>query len=418
MARLPQPGSDNDNWGELLNEFLLVEHNEDGTDRSGVLNVAAFGAKGDGVADDTPAIQAALQAAAATGAAVWLPPTATFYRCEGPLTVPGNVTLRGAFGGMRRGHKLRNENPSGSVLYVFGQGNFITMGHNATLDGVEIFYPQQVMIGEPRPYGWAINVPRQSHGVTIRNVTCPNPYQLLYAQADGLLVDGVQGYPLYKGIKLGRVGDVARINNVQFNPNAMPYADMSLRGWVQGYASCLELDMVEEFMVHNFFGYGYARGVWFTGNVGDPALPGNYGSISNFGFDSMGEGILIETRGVSGRQGLTLSNGRIIPFAAAVGARVGIKFVDDLRQDNRSYPALSLTNVSFFSPHERSIWIGPHSGARLTMVGGQCTEYVNEGVLVQSPAAAVRLIGVRMFNGGGPRLRNTANADVADVAGM
>lgn len=31
MARLPVPGSDNGVWGDLLNEFLHVEHNSDGT---------------------------------------------------------------------------------------------------------------------------------------------------------------------------------------------------------------------------------------------------------------------------------------------------------------------------------------------------------------------------------------------------
>lgn len=31
MARLPQPGGDNGTWGQVLNEFLGVEHNSDGT---------------------------------------------------------------------------------------------------------------------------------------------------------------------------------------------------------------------------------------------------------------------------------------------------------------------------------------------------------------------------------------------------
>lgn len=31
MARLPIPGSDDGTWGALLNEFLGVEHNADGT---------------------------------------------------------------------------------------------------------------------------------------------------------------------------------------------------------------------------------------------------------------------------------------------------------------------------------------------------------------------------------------------------
>lgn len=34
MARLPTPGSDSGSWGEILNEYLTVEHNADGTLKS------------------------------------------------------------------------------------------------------------------------------------------------------------------------------------------------------------------------------------------------------------------------------------------------------------------------------------------------------------------------------------------------
>jgi len=96
MPRLPVPGLDNDNWGVLLNEYLLYEHKADGSHNDGLFNVLTYGARGDGVTDDTAAIQAALDAAAPAGGVVWLTPGPNAYRCNGSLTIPINVTLKGA----------------------------------------------------------------------------------------------------------------------------------------------------------------------------------------------------------------------------------------------------------------------------------------------------------------------------------
>lgn len=74
MARLPVPGSDIGTWGQVLNDFLAISHNADGSLKQVVSQGAqvisvkddAYGAVGDGVADDTAAIQAAITAAGST----------------------------------------------------------------------------------------------------------------------------------------------------------------------------------------------------------------------------------------------------------------------------------------------------------------------------------------------------------------
>lgn len=75
MPRLPIPGQDIDQWGTLLNEFLQVAHRADGSLRSALqpFNVRNYGATGDGVTDDSAAIDAAQQAARGTGGAIYFP---------------------------------------------------------------------------------------------------------------------------------------------------------------------------------------------------------------------------------------------------------------------------------------------------------------------------------------------------------
>lgn len=46
MARLPTPGSDGGNWGNILNEYLSVSHNPDGSIKTSVIPSSTDGATG------------------------------------------------------------------------------------------------------------------------------------------------------------------------------------------------------------------------------------------------------------------------------------------------------------------------------------------------------------------------------------
>jgi hypothetical protein len=90
MRRLPQPGTPN--WSAELNDFLLVAHQENGMVRNArpVINARDHGAVGDGAADDTGALQRAIQDAA--GGTLFIP--AGTYSTR-KLVVPSEITIMG-----------------------------------------------------------------------------------------------------------------------------------------------------------------------------------------------------------------------------------------------------------------------------------------------------------------------------------
>ncbi len=95
MARLPTPGADENDWGDILNEFIRVGHREDGQLRNTweVADVRDFGAAFNGVADDTAAIQAAIDSVSPRGGTVVLPEGTAIL--SSALNVPGKVNLKG-----------------------------------------------------------------------------------------------------------------------------------------------------------------------------------------------------------------------------------------------------------------------------------------------------------------------------------
>lgn len=149
MARLPVPGGDNGRWGDILNQYLRVAHDETGALQPLALNtlqpsiqaslgkadsaaqrselacnVKNYGAKGDGSTDDTAAIRAAITAAKSTTQHVFFP--AGTYMISGPLQVgggfPGGLVIYGA------GWDSRIKVANNANCYVFTLNNTYTPG--------------------------------------------------------------------------------------------------------------------------------------------------------------------------------------------------------------------------------------------------------------------------------------------------
>lgn len=94
MPRLPTVGGDHGNWGSVLNSYLLVGHNDDGTTKNAqrVVNVRDYGATGNGTTDDTASINSAIAAVnSASGGVLYLP--IGTYIISSPLTTPVSYTV-------------------------------------------------------------------------------------------------------------------------------------------------------------------------------------------------------------------------------------------------------------------------------------------------------------------------------------
>jgi PKD repeat protein len=143
--------------------------------QSRLFNVVNYGAKGDGVTDDTAAIRAAITAAHTNGGGIVFFPAA-FYLVSQPLSVTNGVELRGIYG------LLNSAVNVGSTLVINTGANntnappFITLGDYCGIRGINVQYANQTWSnGVYIPYPYTI----QCGGVSnyVWNCVLGNSYQ-------------------------------------------------------------------------------------------------------------------------------------------------------------------------------------------------------------------------------------------------
>jgi len=193
--------------GSTLN--VVAEEN------SGPFNVAP-GAKGDGTADDTAALQTALDTAGKTGGQMRLSPGR--YLVKGSLRIPPGVTLQGVAEAPVWSSPLK-----GSVILATGGRDnedgpaLFELGHSAAVRGVTVYYPEQTTTNI-HPYAWTFHL--QGHDNTVENVTLINSYNGIRMGPEGNVrhrIRSVYGCVLRRGISVDACSDIGRIENVQFH---------------------------------------------------------------------------------------------------------------------------------------------------------------------------------------------------------
>lgn len=283
MARLPQPGSDENTWGEVLNDFLEIAHNTDGTlkaqagidgalqraggtmtgtltlagDPSAALQPASkqyvdnlvvmpwqfnvqsapYNAAGDGTTDDTAAIQAAIDAAAAyasanTGYAEVLFPPAVYALTSAartdrsgnaqlalPVVDDTNNKVTLALIGVADAASMPHWNATspqrnGAVL----KSTWNATDHSGTSDEAS------VLGGPTLPHGYVSGASYSNCNIVIKGLQIQVPFTARGSDTSGIDLRGMAN---------------AHLENVSFFPSATPTqlnGTYTTPGWTFGIA--------------------------------------------------------------------------------------------------------------------------------------------------------------------------------------
>ncbi|NJL18846.1 MAG: hypothetical protein HC901_00530 [Bdellovibrionaceae bacterium] len=193
------PDSESDE--EFATRLTVPDYTADGRDLEvwDIFNVKdpEFGAVGDGLHDDTAAVQAAIAAANANGGGVVMFPGGHYLVKSNLSTIGAGIELRGALDW----RVLQNKPQIGSYLWVdvpdFAENEeneeaFIRLGDRSGIRGMSFYYPQQVGGSPFKKYPFTI----QGNGVRnyVIATSAVNPYRFINFNGDDNLL--AYSYPL------------------------------------------------------------------------------------------------------------------------------------------------------------------------------------------------------------------------------
>ena len=271
------------------------------------VDVREFGAKADGNSDDTAAFAHALAAVSTRGGIVFVP--AGNYRISTHIEVPAGVSLEGVW----VAPTSRAEHHGSTLLAVEGAGSeqgpaFITLGANATLKGISVFYPDQ----RPEkivPYPWCI-AGAGGDGAAIIDCLLINPYQAVDfgSRPSGRhYIRNLYGQPLRRGLFIDKCFDIGRIENVHFWPFWTWDEKSGIQNWLQTNGEAFIFARADWEYVLNTYCYGYIVGYHFIQSKDGPTN----GNLVGIGADASNVAVMVEATQPSG---LLITNGEFVSF--------------------------------------------------------------------------------------------------------
>eukprot|EP01119_Soliformovum_irregulare_P019703 TRINITY_DN6301_c0_g1_i1.p1 TRINITY_DN6301_c0_g1~~TRINITY_DN6301_c0_g1_i1.p1 ORF type:complete len:374 (+),score=78.33 TRINITY_DN6301_c0_g1_i1:40-1161(+) len=222
---------------------------------------APFNATGDGKTDNTRSIQMALDYAASNGGGTVFLPVGT-YLVNGNLRIGPYVSLKGSSDTPLRSYGTATTVAGTTLLAIAGSGTssgtpFVFMtGPDTTIEGLSIFYPNQIAKNPPISFPFCIS--GTGDNLSVKNVLLVNPYQGIDFATESCprhLIENVYGQPLLTGVQVDQCYDIGRIRHVHFWPFWTWNTDFG--NWMGANAVTFRFMRSDWEIVEDVFSWGY-----------------------------------------------------------------------------------------------------------------------------------------------------------------
>lgn len=320
--------------------------------KDGILNAKNFGAKGDGIHDDTTAIQSAIDASSTTGNKLYIP--AGKYVVTKELYVKPGATIEGAANSPNYNKPLTGT----VILSKYGRDKenapaLFTMNDSSSVSGLTIYYPEQ-KADDIHPYAWTFHMVDNDN--TLENITLINSYNAIKVGGEAWNVRhrirSVYGCALRRGIYVDGCSDVGRIDNVHFHGHWWWAKEVGGAGDVNG-----KFGLVNQYLFDNLEAFVFGRTDWeyvsntfvFIAKTGYRFIKTSKGSgsfqMTGIGADAVHDSVVVD--GAASWWTILITNGQ---FASTGSDKDAIGVLINNNDDPAANAPIRLVNCSVLSP--------------------------------------------------------------------